>query len=143
MKIEGKIVDMEFKSSKDILRRIGKRISEIENESKDRKDFYLVNCKGGLDFNGTTGISQTLGKKRVSCIIADSFSPTSFRELVNEGIYPVIRLEDTDIDDKEDVVFIPRRGVINSKYNGRSFQVTPLEENILEIIAAGGLLNFK
>ena len=80
-------------------------------------------------------VIQALG---IKCIIATSFARIFFRNSINNGL---LLIENPDLHDavKEgDTIEVTVNSCIH--YNGQSFPITSLPENLVEIINAGGLV---
>ena len=80
-------------------------------------------------------VIQALG---IQCIIAKSFARIFFRNSINNGL---LLIENPDLHDavKEgDTIEVTVNSCIH--YNGQSFPITSLPENLVEIINAGGLV---
>lgn len=74
----------------------------------------------------------------IKCIIAKSFARIFFRNSINNGL---LLIENPDLHDavKEgDTIEVTVNSCIH--YNGQSFPITSLPENLVEIINAGGLV---
>ena len=80
-------------------------------------------------------VIQALG---IKCIIAKSFARIFFRNSINNGL---LLIENPDLHDavKEgDTIEVTVNSCIH--YNGQSFPITSLPENLVEISNAGGLV---
>ncbi|MEG2119688.1 MAG: 3-isopropylmalate dehydratase small subunit [Pseudoflavonifractor sp.] len=76
----------------------------------------------------------------VSVVIAKFFARIFYRNCINIGL-PVMICEDTDLIAQGDVLEVePLRGVIRDLTTGQEYHCKPLPENIMEIVAHGGLL---
>ncbi len=74
----------------------------------------------------------------IGCVIAKSFARIFFRNAINNGL---LLIEQPDLHD--DVQEGDRiRVVVNEhiEYKGKSYPITSLPENLVEIISAGGLV---
>lgn len=79
----------------------------------------------------------------VSCVIAKSFARIFFRNAINIGL-PILEcdeaVEETDAGDSLEVEFT--RGEIRNLTKGKAFQAKPFPDFMLELISAGGLVEY-
>jgi len=77
----------------------------------------------------------------IKAVIADSFARIFFRNCINNGFY-AIELKDAskNIKNKENIEIDVEKGII--KTNKKEFKFTPFPKFALDIIKAGGLLNY-
>ena len=79
----------------------------------------------------------------VKAVIADSFARIFFRNCINNGFYAIeakgLSKEITDGDELEIDI---KNGVIKDLTNKKEFKFTPFPKFALDIINAGGLLNY-
>lgn len=74
----------------------------------------------------------------VRCVVAKSFARIFFRNAINNGLL-LIENPDLHNDVKEGDTIEVRVGK-QILYNGKSYPIAPLPENLLEILEAGGLV---
>lgn len=75
----------------------------------------------------------------IKCIIAKSFARIFYRNSINNGL---LLIENTDLyDDMKEGNTIEVNIGSSVEYNGKSYPISSLPENLLEIINAGGLVN--
>lgn len=74
----------------------------------------------------------------IRCILAKSFARIFFRNSINNGLL-LIEQPDLQDDIKEGDRITVTLGE-NAEYNGRSYPIASLPDNLLEIINAGGLV---
>lgn len=79
----------------------------------------------------------------LACIVAESFGAIFYRNAINVGL-PVVEvpgIAGLSAEGEEITVDIIKGRVIN-EYSGREFEFSPMPEIILEILNAGGLLEY-
>lgn len=112
-----------------------------------RNDFHTSVAPGDLMFAGWNfgcGSSResapmALKATGLSCIVAKSFSRIFFRNAVNIGLAALVCPEAVDaVEDGDRALVDVATGRIEAA--GRSFRATPLPENLLHIVRAGGLV---
>ena len=74
----------------------------------------------------------------ISCVIAKSFAPIFFRNSINNGLL-LIEQPDLHDDIKEgDAITVKMNEHVD--YNGKTYPIAALPENLMDIIQAGGLV---
>jgi len=77
----------------------------------------------------------------VTAVIAESFARIFFRNAINNGFYAIeCKGISKEIKDKEEIEIDITKGII--KTNKKTFKFTPFPKFALDIINAGGLLNY-
>lgn len=77
----------------------------------------------------------------IRAVIADSFARIFFRNSINNGFYAIECAGISDkIKDGEEIEIDVKAGVIN--VNDKTFKFTPFPQFALDLINAGGLLNY-
>lgn len=75
----------------------------------------------------------------ISCIVARSFARIFFRNAINNGL---LLIENADLHDVvtegECATVTPGKEIV---YQGKSYEIASLPENLMEILNAGGLVN--
>lgn len=79
----------------------------------------------------------------VSCVIAESFARIFFRNSINIGL-PIFESKEAavGIEDKDEVEVDASRGEIKNLTKNEVYTSKPMPEFILELIKAGGLMNW-
>jgi len=79
----------------------------------------------------------------IKAVIADSFARIFFRNCINNGFY-AIELKDASkkIKNKDELEIDIEKGIIKDIKNKKTFKFTPFPKFALDIIKAGGLLNY-
>ena len=116
----------------------GDILVETMSDSYEAKAAVLVAGKKfgcGSSREQAPEVVKALG---IGCVIAKSFARIFFRNAINNGL---LLIEQPDLHD--DVQEGDRiRVVVNEhiEYKGKSYPITSLPENLVEIISAGGLV---
>jgi 3-isopropylmalate/(R)-2-methylmalate dehydratase small subunit len=77
----------------------------------------------------------------IKAVIADSFARIFFRNCINNGFFAIeLKNASKNIKNGEEIEIDVEKGVIRS--NKKTFKFTPFPKFALDIIKAGGLLNF-
>jgi 3-isopropylmalate/(R)-2-methylmalate dehydratase small subunit len=78
-----------------------------------------------------------------ACVVAASFARIFFRNAINIGL-PILECPEAaaEIKEGDEVEVELNKGLIHNRTSGRSYQAHPLPEFILQIAAAGGIVNF-
>jgi len=79
----------------------------------------------------------------VACVIAASYARIFFRNAINIGL-PILESPEAAaaIQEGDEVQVDPASGQINDLTSGKTFQARPLPPFVLQIAAAGGIVNF-
>lgn len=79
----------------------------------------------------------------VSCVIASSFARIFYRNAINIGL-PIVECPDfvEEVQDGDEVRVSLDEGKITNLRNGRTYQAKPFPPFLVEIIKAGGLVNW-
>jgi 3-isopropylmalate/(R)-2-methylmalate dehydratase small subunit len=79
----------------------------------------------------------------VACVIAASYARIFFRNAINIGL-PILESPEAAaaIQEGDDVQVDPASGQIKDLTSGETFQARPLPPFVLQIAAAGGIVNF-
>ena len=79
----------------------------------------------------------------ISCVIAKSFARIFFRNSINIGL-PICESPEvaTDAQAGDDIEVDLNTGTISNVTRGKAYEIAPFPEEMREIIAAGGLMNF-
>ncbi len=79
----------------------------------------------------------------ISAVIAKSFARIFFRNAINNG-FLAIECKDVvnKVNDGDNLEIDLRRGIIKNLNNGKEFKFNPFPKFALDIIKAGGLLNY-
>jgi len=79
----------------------------------------------------------------ISAVIAKSFARIFFRNAINNG-FLAIECKDVvnKVNDGDNLEIDLRRGIIKDLNNGKEFKFNPFPKFALDIIKAGGLLNY-
>ncbi len=79
----------------------------------------------------------------ISCVIASSFARIFFRNSINIGL-PILECEEAseEIENGDELEVDLERGIIKNLTKGTEFRAEPLPEFVLEIVSAGGLVNY-
>jgi len=79
----------------------------------------------------------------VSCVIAASFARIFYRNAINIGL-PILECPEAsaDVRVREDLEVELDRGLIRNRSNGREYHAVPYPRFILDIIEAGGLVEY-
>ena len=89
----------------------------------------------GKNFGCGSSREQALG---ISCVIAKSFARIFFRNSINNGLL-LIEQPDLHDDIKEgDAITVKMNEHVD--YNGKTYPIAALPENLMDIIQAGGLV---
>lgn len=79
----------------------------------------------------------------VKAVIADSFARIFFRNCINNGFYAIeAKGLSKEIKDGDELEIDVKNGLIKDLTNKKEFKFTPFPKFALEIINAGGLLNY-
>jgi 3-isopropylmalate/(R)-2-methylmalate dehydratase small subunit len=80
---------------------------------------------------------------QVSCVIAASYARIFFRNAINIGL-PILESPEAaaEIQEGDDLSVSLQDGVIVDRTLGKTFQAHPLPPFVLQIAAAGGIVNF-
>lgn len=79
----------------------------------------------------------------ISAVIAGSFARIFFRNAINIGLPVLESLEAVEATEKNDIIEVNlAEGVIKNTTKGLSFQAKPLPPFLLELMKAGGLVEF-
>ena len=74
----------------------------------------------------------------ISCVIAESFARIFFRNSINNGL---LLIEQPDLhDDIKEGATITVKMNEHADYNGKTYPIAALPENLMDIIQAGGLV---
>ena len=93
------------------------------------------NCGCGSSREQAPEIIKALG---ISCVIAKSFARIFFRNSINNGLL-LIEQPDLHDDIKEgDTITVKMNEHVD--YNGKTYPIAALPENLMDIIQAGGLV---
>ena len=76
----------------------------------------------------------------VSAVIAEFFARIFYRNCINIGLSALICKQASEIDDGDELEVMPQDGIIKNLTQGKEYRCDPLPENIMKIIAHGGLL---
>ena len=79
----------------------------------------------------------------VACVIASSYARIFFRNAINIGL-PILESPEAAeaIQEGDEVQVDPSSGQIHDLTSGKTFQARPLPPFVLQIAAAGGIVNF-
>ena len=79
----------------------------------------------------------------VACVIAPSFARIFFRNAINIGL-PILECPEAaaEIEEGDEVTVSLQDGTITDLTKGKTFQAQPLPPFVLQIAAAGGIVNF-
>ena len=79
----------------------------------------------------------------IKCIIAKSFSRIFFRNSINIGLPVLVCKEAADeIKETDDIEINMGKGIISNKTSGKKFRAEAFPDFLLEIINAGGVVNY-
>lgn len=77
----------------------------------------------------------------VGAVVAESFARIFYRNAINVGLDVVELPGITDrVDDGHDVEVDPAAGTVTNHTTGETFETTPLPDDLLDILEAGGLV---
>lgn len=82
----------------------------------------------------------TLKNTGVGAVIAESFARIFYRNAVNLGL-PVIEIKNLELEEGEEITLDLEKGMLNNA-DEEVVNFRPLPENILELISAGGVINY-
>lgn len=77
----------------------------------------------------------------VAAVVASSFARIFFRNAVNIGL-PVVEIGDHQIRPSDELEVDLSRGLVTDKTAGVTYQATPLPQVMVDILQAGGLVNY-
>jgi 3-isopropylmalate/(R)-2-methylmalate dehydratase small subunit len=79
----------------------------------------------------------------VKCVIAASYARIFFRNAVNIGL-PILESSEAakEINEGDQVEVSLENGLIRNLTSGKEYQARPLPDFVLQIVAAGGIVNF-
>jgi 3-isopropylmalate dehydratase small subunit len=80
---------------------------------------------------------------KVACVVAASYARIFFRNCINIGL-PILECPEAvaGISEGDSVEVDPSSGVIYNRTSGQQYQARPLPDFVLQIAAAGGIVNF-
>ena len=74
----------------------------------------------------------------ISCVIAKSFARIFFRHSINNGLILIVQLDLHDDIKEGDAITVKMNEHVD--YNGKTYPIAALPENLMDIIQAGGLV---
>lgn len=100
---------------------------------------------GGANFgNGSSRETAPIALKAAGTqlVIAKFFARIFYRNCINIGL-PVIELQETDdINNGDELEVLLQEGIIVNHTSGKTYQGSKLPDHILEIVEAGGLVDY-
>ena len=112
-----------------------------EFKHKVQKGDILV---GGTNFGCGSSREQAplaLKVSGVSVVIAKYFARIFFRNAINIGL-PVLEIRDFEIDSGDELAVDLKTGVVENKTKQSIYKATQMPQVMIDILAAGGLVNY-
>jgi len=78
----------------------------------------------------------------IKAVIADSFARIFYRNAINNGFIAIECSISSRIDDQDELEIVLEKGIIRNITRNEEYSFVPLPEFALNIINAGGLLNY-
>jgi len=84
-----------------------------------------------------------LKHSKIKCVIARSFARIFYRNCINIG-FPILVCESiySEIQNKDEIEVDLETGIIKNITNGKEYRSDPLPPFILDIVEAGGIINY-
>ena len=103
---------------------------------------YVVGGKNFGTGSSREQAAQSLKILGVACVIAPSFGGIFYRNAFNLGLPAVVSANAADINDGDELDVDLTTGCISNKTTGHDIIGEAVPENLLEIVAAGGLVPY-
>jgi 3-isopropylmalate dehydratase small subunit len=143
MKIRGKVIKInESQGKENLYLNKEKFVGKIGGEKKENSCYFLM-INGCFGYGKDDDCIDELRKYGIKGVIAESFTPIRYRNLVNSGILPIMNLNNGWIKEDSEIEVDLKNWKIGSDTGKSKTDIAPINQTILDIFKSGGLFNIR
>ena len=141
MKIIGKVLKLSEMQENETLS-FDEQLFKKGVEKRDDNGYFLM-MSGCFGYGKEDDCMDELKDYGVKGVIAESFAPIQYRNLINSGILPIKILNITRIKNNTEIEIDLNNWKISDKTGEIKSDIAPINQTIIDIFKCGGLFNMS
>jgi len=141
MKIIGKVLKLSEMQENETLS-FDKQLFKKDDEKRDENGYFLM-TSGCFGYGKEDDCIDELKDYGVKGVIAESFAPIQYRNLINSGILPIKNLNNGWIKNNTEIEIDLKNWKIGDKTGKIKSDISPINQTIIDIFKSGGLFNMS